>query len=134
MNLTLKKPDTFGAIASTLCMLHCLATPLLYVLHSSAEHAHDAAPIWWKSLDFIFLSISFFAVYRSTKASTKNFIKIALWTNWTMLFFIIMNEKLRQFDIPEAAIYIPAIILIVLHMYSLNYCQCKTENCCNKNG
>ena len=52
MRIVLKNSDTFGALASTLCLIHCILTPLLYVL-----------PLWWKGLNLVFLLISFFAVY-----------------------------------------------------------------------
>lgn len=132
MKLVLKKPDTYGAIASTLCMLHCFATPLLFIAHASSKNHNGMAPTWWRSLDYLFLIISFFAVYRSTKTTTKKMMKSALWISWVALFIVIMNEKLELLHLPEFVTYIIAAILIIVHLYNLNYCQCKNDKCCTK--
>ena len=72
MKLILQKPDTFDALASTFCIIHCLATPLLFIAHAcTANDGCAAVPIWWRSLDFLFLAISFIAVYCSTRTTSK---------------------------------------------------------------
>ena len=93
MKSILQKPDTLGAIASTLCVVHCLATPLLFIAHTCTLGVCETAPGWWKSLDYLFLAISFFAIHRSTQTTSKKVMKYALWTNWAALFFLIINEK-----------------------------------------
>lgn len=131
MNISLRKPDTIGAIVSTLCVVHCLLTPLLFVAQSyTATHSHEA-PYWWKNLDYLFILISIIAVYESTKKSTNKLIKAGLWMSWIMLFLLILNEKLVWIELDEIITYSVALTLSMLHIYNLNYCQCKTENCCN---
>ncbi|GAB1856869.1 hypothetical protein MHTCC0001_17050 [Flavobacteriaceae bacterium MHTCC 0001] len=132
MKLITQKPDVFGALASTLCLIHCLATPFLFIAHAYAENDSIAMPIWWKSLDYLFLTISFFAVYRSTQITSKQFMKPLLWLSWIVLFLAIINEKFEFFHLPESFTYVPALTLVVLHIYNLKYCQCKTENCCSR--
>ena len=131
MNVSLRKPDTIGAIVSTLCVVHCLLTPLLFVAQSyTATHSHEA-PFWWKNLDYLFILISVIAVYESTKKSTNKLIKAGLWMSWIMLFLLILNEKLVWIELDEIITYSVALTLSMLHIYNLNYCQCETENCCN---
>ena len=131
MNISLRKPDTIGAIVSTLCVVHCLLTPLLFVAQSyTATHSHEA-PFWWKNLDYLFILISVIAVYESTKKSTNKLIKAGLWMSWIMLFLLILNEKLVWIKLDEIITYCVALTLSMLHIYNLNYCQCETENCCN---
>ena len=131
MNISLRKPETIGAIVSTLCVVHCLLTPLLFVAQSyTATHSHEA-PFWWKNLDYLFILISVIAVYESTKKSTNKLIKAGLWMSWIMLFLLILNEKLVWIELDEIITYSVAITLSMLHIYNLNYCQCETENCCN---
>ena len=131
MNISLRKPDTVGAIVSTLCVVHCLLTPLLFVAQSyTATHSHEA-PFWWKNLDYLFILISVIAVYESTKKSTNKLIKAGLWMSWIMLFLLILNEKLVWIELDEIITYCVALTLSMLHIYNLNYCQCETENCCN---
>ena len=131
MNVSLRKPDAIGAIVSTLCVVHCLLTPLLFVAQSyTATHSHEA-PFWWKNLDYLFILISIIAVYESTKKSTNKLIKAGLWMSWIILFLLILNEKLVWIELDEIITYCVALTLSMLHIYNLNYCQCKTENCCN---
>ena len=131
MNISLRKPETIGAIVSTLCVVHCLLTPLLFVAQSyTATHSHEA-PFWWKNLDYLFILISVIAVYESTKKSTNKLIKAGLWMSWIMLFLLILNEKLVWIELDEIIAYSVALTLSMLHIYNLNYCQCETENCCN---
>ena len=131
MNISLRKPDTIGAIVSTLCVVHCLLTPLLFVAQSyTATHSHEA-PFWWKNLDYLFILISIIAVYESTKKSTNKLIKAGLWMSWIILFLLILNEKLVWIELDEIITYSVALTLSILHIYNLNYCQCETENCCN---
>jgi hypothetical protein len=130
MIITTAKTDKVGIIASTLCMIHCIATPFLFLAKSCSASCCEASPKWWSSLDFLFLLISFFAIYQSSKNSTKNWIKYAMWTSWALLLAALLNEKIHPFTLFEYAIYFPALMLVVLHIYNLKYCQCKPNNGC----
>ncbi len=134
MRLILEKSDIFGALASTLCIIHCLATPFIFIVHTSAVTGSEASPVWWRNLDYIFLMISFFAVARSAKNTSKTFMKPVLWINWVTLFLLIINEKIKWISLPETIIYITAITLAIFHIYNLKFCQCKTNTCCTHNG
>ncbi len=116
MNIVLKKPNTFGALASALCMVHCIATPFLFIAHTCAAGGCANTPIWWKGLDYLFLIISFFAVYRSAKTTSQSLIKYGLWTSWAVLCFVLINEHIALITLPEFTIYIPAIALVALHL------------------
>ena len=124
------KPDIFGAVVSSLCMLHCLVTPFLFVSNLYTSTGNETIPFWWKDLDFLFLAISFIAIYRSTQTTSKNFMKYALWIGWVVLFSLILNEKLAWLTIPGLLNYVAAICLSSFHIYNLKYCQCDNENCC----
>lgn len=127
MNLLFNRTnsDTLGIIASSLCLIHCLVTPFLLI-------ASTASSTVWKSLDLIFLVLSFFAIKRSVETTSKQGMKYALWMGWVFLAIIIINEKLHLLHIPEAMIYVCSPILVGLHFYNLKYCQCK-EACCTTN-
>lgn len=132
MNITLKKPDILGALASGLCLVHCIATPFLFLLPIGLET--DFVSIWWKQLDVIFLIISFLAVYKAASTTAAPLIKPALWLSWFALTFLLLNEKFEFYPLPEWITYIIAITLVLLHLYNRKYCQCKTDTCCTKNG
>jgi hypothetical protein len=78
----------------------------------------------------LFIGMSYFAIYWSVKNSINSWIKYALWTSWVFLCLVILNEKIGLLTVPETSIYIPAIALILLHLYNRKYCECKDENCC----
>ncbi|QLG44918.1 MerC domain-containing protein [Costertonia aggregata] len=133
MGISLKfsaRSDIWGSLASSLCLVHCLATPLLFAVHAGHVHGHHTHPFWWGLIDLFFIAISFMAVYWSTKNTSKNWMKWVLWISWTFLAFIILNEKLEWVPLAEALIYIPSIALVVFHLYNRKYCQCGGSECC----
>ncbi|MGH1387623.1 MerC domain-containing protein [Kordia sp.] len=130
MVLYKKKSDTIGIYASGLCLVHCLATPLLFIVQSQMICCEASVPVWWKALDIFFLVISFFAIYWSVKSTSKEWMKFALWSTWLFLSVIIVNEKAQWFSIPESAIYVPSLGLVFLHFYNRKYCRCKDDQCC----
>ena len=79
------RSDVIGAAASVLCFIHCLATPFLFVAHAGLTIGHESHPLWWGALDIVFLAISFFAVYWSTRNTSKKWIKYAFWFSWLFL-------------------------------------------------
>ena len=132
MIATLKqKSDLIGAIASFTCMIHCIATPFLFIASACSKSCCASAPTWWIWLDFIFLFISFFAVYRSTQTTSKSWMKPALWTAWAGLLITILIEQSGWLYFSEYFKYTAAFSLIGFHLYNLKYCQCKSNKCCS---
>ncbi|WP_235016273.1 MerC domain-containing protein [Aquimarina sp. AU474] len=127
-----RNSDTLGIIASSLCVIHCLVTPFFFIAHTGSIILKDLHPFWWRSLDFIFLGLSFMAIRRSTKTSSKPEMKYAFWISWLLLFIIVVNEKLGIVPLPEEAIYITSLSLVALHFYNLIFCQCE-QKCCKPN-
>lgn len=125
-----EKPDVWGTFASSLCLIHCIATPLIFIAQSCSVTCCEATPVWWKSIDYIFLAVSFFAVFWSTKTTNIKHIKPLMWLSWLTLTTVILNEKFEVLPLPESAIYIPALGLIILHLYNKKYCKCVDDKCC----
>lgn len=117
-----------GALASSLCLLHCLATPLLFIIQSCTDTCCESSPMWWRSLDYLFLALSFVAVYHSNKTTTKIWVGKSLWISWFGLFIHILNEIFKWITIPPLLVYLPAILLITLHLYNQKFCKCS-NNC-----
>lgn len=136
MNLIFQKPrpDAIGAVTSLLCIVHCVVTPFVFLAQSCTIDTCETSPFWWSSLDYLFLIMSLLSIYHSTQTTSNKLMKPILWSNWSLLFLLITNEKLELFWLPEAITYIAAFILAVVHIYNLKYCQCKHDNCCVKNG
>ena len=55
------KLDYIGASASFLCFLHCLTTPL-FLVASCTNVCCSGTPIWWQSVDYIFIVVSFIVI------------------------------------------------------------------------
>ena len=130
MTSIIYKPDSIGSIASILCLIHCIATPFIFITHVCTMSCCAGAPVWWQSIDYIFVAISFFAIFKSTQTSSNKLIKIALWSTWCIFFFSIINKTVLLFSINSNVTYIAGLILALLHLYNLRYCQCKDETCC----
>lgn len=130
MNLSISKPDSLGAIAGILCLIHCIATPFLFVaMAGSATHIAEA-PIWWTSISYLFIFISFIAVFRTVQTTSRSFMKPLFWISWLLLSFVLINEQFYWFQIAEIFSYAAASLLIGLHVYNLKFCQCKENDCC----
>ncbi len=128
-----QKSDTLGALSSGLCLVHCAFTPFLFVIQSHAACcSHEEVPFWWKSIDVLFLIISFFAIHKSVQTTSKKWMKHALWITWLSLSLIIVNEHFNWFFLAEETIYIPSLTLVFLHIYNSKYCQCSNNTCCIK--
>ena len=130
MKVIIKNSDQIGAVSSGLCMLHCFATPFLFLSQSSLIFISVDFTLPWFMINYIFLFISFIAIYYSVKNSSIRFIRIFLYLSWAVLSGLIINESLGILSIPETATYLSASSLICLHIYNLKYCRCDDENCC----
>ena len=123
------KSDALGAIASGLCILHCLATPFFFIASACSLSCCNNAPLWWQWMDYVFLGISFIAIKYATKSSAKDWVVQGLWISWISLSFTILNVKMEWIHLAENIKFIPAFALVGLHMYNMRYCQCKKECC-----
>ncbi len=117
------KSDLIGTTASTLCLIHCIATPFLFVAQAEMLGHDESHPVWWGILDIVFLVLAYFAVWWSSETTSKRWVRYGLWISWIMLTVIVLNEKLSFFHLPEAAIYFPTVSLIALHLYNRKYCH-----------
>lgn len=130
-----QKTDHVGSIASILCLIHCVATPYLFVSFTASAVIvqHVESPVWWGYIDLTLVTLSVVAIYWSSKNSNSNWIKIGLYSNWFFITFLILNEKLELFLLTEWLIYIPALSLVALHQYNRKYCACYDHSCCVAN-
>ena len=132
MNSIILKPDAIGSLASTLCLVHCIATPFIFITQACTMTCCADAPIWWQAIDYFFIGISFFAILKSTQKSSNKTIKILLWITWFIFFMSILNKTIQLIPVNINIIYATGIILALLHLYNLKYCQCSNEECCVK--
>ena len=129
MKLTIQHPDTLGAINSSLCVIHCFATPFLFLTQAQTSLVElSTVPLWWQLLNYVFIVVSFFAVNRTVKNSSNELVKSLLWVLWVLLSALILNEEFEIMHMPELLTYFAGMSLASLHIYNLKYCQCEDEN------
>lgn len=121
---SIQNNDIYGIIVCTLCVLHCFATPLIFLSVAASNDNNISPLLLWKDLDYLFLVMSLFIVYNSAKNTTKPIMKYILRISWLVLFLVISNEKIDVFHIPELVTYITSINLAVVHLYNYKYCRC----------
>ena len=126
MKISSIHPDNLGATFSSLCVIHCFATPFLFITQSYLL----VVPGWWQALNYLFLSISFFAVYKTSKNSSSQMIKTLLYLFWSILAILLISEEFELFHLPEFITYITGLSLAGLHIYNKRYCQCADDECC----
>ena len=124
--------DRIGIIASFLCTIHCIATPFLFIAKACSVTCCAEAPLWWVMIDYVFLIVSFVAIYYTNKNSSIRWLKSFLWISWFLLLITILNHSIGFIYLPENFIYIPAFSIILLHLYNLKFCKCEDETCCLK--
>lgn len=119
-NLTYKA-DIIGASASLLCIIHCLATPFVFFIKTSSSLCCSETPTWWQSIDYIFLTVAFFAVVHILKNDrTKKWLKSLLVISWIGLLLVTLNTTFFIFHISNLLAYTPAVLLVALHIYNSN--------------
>ena len=133
MNLLSSSYDRIGIIAGSLCMVHCIGTPFLFIAKACASTCCSEAPIWWLLIDYLFLIISFVAIFYSLKKIVNFWFKFSFWFSWVLLFICILNHSISLLYLPHYFIYIPATAIIVLHFYNILLNKQAKDKCCNNN-
>ncbi len=112
------KSDIVGIIASSVCIIHCMLTPLIAIIFS--EVIKDK----YELLNYLFLLISLVSVVLSVKSSKHPFIKGLLIYFWIQLSVsLFFEDKNIIFSI---LMYFSAIGLIGIHVLNIKYCsRCK---------
>lgn len=115
--------DYFGVLSCLLCLLHCISTPFIFISFLSLNTEFSTSYSWWSNLDYVFITISFFMVYFSTRTSTIKIMKYLFWLSWIFLFLVLIDEKTDSFQFSEYITYLAASLLSLLHLYNLKYCK-----------
>ena len=115
--------DFFGVLTCSLCLVHCISTPLIFISLSSLNTKLSMSHFWWSNLDYVFLIISFLMVYISVQTTRIKSMKYFFWLSWFSLFLVIINEKTELYEFTEYATYFIITVLSLLHLYNLKYCR-----------
>ncbi len=121
--------DTIGMSSSSLCLIHCIITPFIFITQACSMSCCASSPIWWRSLDFFFLIISFIAVLFASKLSTIRWVKASFYVLFIVLAFTTINHHAPFINLPRQLNYAAAFWLFALHMYNRKYATCCANKC-----
>jgi hypothetical protein len=60
-------PDMIGYTSAALCTVHCFATPFIFITQACSKTCCAETPLYWQAIDYLFLAISFSAVFFAVK-------------------------------------------------------------------
>lgn len=111
------RADVLGIIASSFCLVHCIATPLLIAMGAVA-FTH---PI----VTYVFLMVAFLAIYKTTQKPTLSIIRFLLWFNFGAYAFATILHEMAH--ISAVYSYVFAALIILTHVSNIAYCKyCKS--------
>lgn len=121
--------NLLGAAASGLCAVHCAATPLLFAAkpmleHAAGDHGHAHAhgsPLW-AAFDYIFLALSFVAVWYSVRHTNHRDLKRVLWASWGVFAAGILFEAFHLLY-GHWLMYSGSIVLVIAHLKNFQHCR-----------
>jgi hypothetical protein len=113
------KADITGILSSSICLVHCIITPLLIAF--GAEYLTN--PFF----KYLFLIISFVSIFKATENLTNKKIVLLLWVSfWCFLFSTSFQEKYHWIHNTQ---YFLAILIVLGHILNIKHCkQCSNQN------
>ena len=121
--------DNIGMASSSLCLVHCIITPFVFTAQICMSSCCANSPPWWKAIDFLFLIISFIAIYFASKQSSKPWVKRTFYILFGTFTVLTINHHIGIVKLPLELNYIPAFLLFSLHLYNRKDCKCRSHSC-----
>lgn len=113
------KADYIGITGSLLCLVHCLATPVLLMTTNFLKD--ELVRSSFLSLDYLFIGINIIAVYYATRHTPSNLIRVSLWGFLVLFSITIALEDVNP--IFEYAGYLASIGLVTTHLFNIRTCR-----------
>ena len=112
-----KKADYIGITGSVLCLIHCMAAPVLVM--TSNLFRNDTLRTGFLSLDYVFIAVNIVAVYFAARSHTSSAIRIALWS-FPFLFAVgLLLEGVSP--VFEYLAYAASTGLVISHLINLRH-------------
>ncbi|MCH7403456.1 MerC domain-containing protein [Belliella kenyensis] len=124
--LSSKSADLMGISASLLCMIHCLAIPVMISLgfifghddHSHHDHDHHIH-FHGHWMDFIFVALAIWAVLNASKTTHSKGIKIALYIAVTIFSVAVLLHESISWMIYVSLI--ASLSLVIVHIINWKF-------------
>lgn len=98
--------DAVGISAAVLCLIHCIAFPMLMIIPLGISHN--------PYIDIAFLIIGAAVVYRVTKNMELSWLKLLFWNSIILIIVSVLTDLIFEIHLP--LIYIGAAGLIAGHI------------------
>lgn len=112
--------DFLGMFSSMLCLIHCLALPMLVVF--SGEAIKNIGHL--EFLDWIFAVISLYAAYDSIKKTKSKYLRISFIIGWIFFIFGVFQH---EDEFLSYSLHLGSLILIISHIR--NYILTRKYGC-----
>ena len=121
MKIKSSSSDLLGIVSAILCLLHCLAAPILLGLYShSHDHIHhNDFFLLHHGWDYVFLGLGLIAVLFSAKHSKSNLLKALLGLTYAFLVASILLEEVSELF--KNLVYVSSISLILIHSLNIRH-------------
>jgi hypothetical protein len=109
-------PDVIGIISASVCMIHCIALPML-MLTSMHIFSHPL-------MEIFFLSTSAISIYYSTKGRNITISSLLLWISFTGLCISTLLHD--HFAVMKMIGYAFSVLIIIGHIIQMRTCpKCR---------
>lgn len=120
--ISLKNPDLLGVVASSLCLIHCVLTPFLFLssvlIVISPDGNEGEIPLIWNAVEIVFLILSFWSVRQATRQNSHPWIGFGLYMSWLILATTVLFEWIDVHFLGDSLKYVAVVVLIILHLYN----------------
>jgi hypothetical protein len=119
--------DYLGIMGSGLCLVHCLATPILLITQPYFQGEKWGITPENQYWDYLFLLVCFVAVFTTTKHLESSKIVMSFWTFFLFFSIAILFED--DFKYLNYLGYGSSIGLIITHLINIKHCKrCQTKS------
>jgi len=113
----LKYADHIGITGSVLCLIHCLAVPVIALLSTGAAqagHYHEVGN------DYVFIFICIVAVYFAARSAYHRAVKVSLWF-FVALFALglLVGRNIHELEWLEYLAHTATLGLIITHLVNI---------------
>lgn len=109
--------DKIGIVASVLCLIHCVALPIVFTLSADTLYlVEHEMPI----VDYIFAGIALVAAVLSSRKTKDPKIKLAFAIGWG---FFISGVLFHDHPIMVYLLHLGSLVLIVTHYKNIRNCR-----------
>lgn len=112
--------DRIGIWSSILCIIHCLAVPVVMAYTNNSVDLHDK--IWWDFIQVAFVLVGFWAVKHAVSHVKISWLRRSFWASFAIL---VLSIFLHHSFVGELLNYAAAGSLIGLHTLNLYLSRSK---------